>query len=149
MVTSTMRVVTESEPPSRLSVFMIGQDSRGNWVVRDQSGLRGGLFVVRAQALRYVRDEAGNHSKAVVFVNGPFELDTSGMRRPPILHERIEEPRGRCAAQSAASRCIVRRSVRSLHSGLNCDARDNGCNFSKTVPPAMSAFGAKRTWHRV
>jgi len=35
------------EPPQ---VFMIGQDSRGNWVVRDQSGLRGGLFVGRAQA---------------------------------------------------------------------------------------------------
>ena len=40
-----MRKATESEPPSCSSVFMIGQDSHGNWVVRDQSGLRGGLFV--------------------------------------------------------------------------------------------------------
>jgi len=56
---------------------MIGQDSRGNWVVRDQNGLRGGLFVGRAEALRYVRDEAGNHPRAIVMVNGAFELDTT------------------------------------------------------------------------
>jgi len=66
---------------------MIGQDSRGNWVVRHQNGLRGGLFVGRAEALRYVRDEAGNRPKALVLINGAFELDTSGMRQPPMLHE--------------------------------------------------------------
>jgi hypothetical protein len=80
-----MEKATESEPPSCSSVFMIGQDNRGNWVVRDQSGLRGGLFVGRAEALRYVRDEAGNHSKAVVMVNGSLELDTSGLAQ--VLHQ--------------------------------------------------------------
>jgi hypothetical protein len=70
---------------------MIGQDSRSNWVVRDQSGLRGGLFVRRAEALRYVRNEAGNHPRAIVMINGAFELDTSG-RRPPMPHQfSIEE----------------------------------------------------------
>jgi len=82
-----MRKETESEPPSCSSIFMIGQDSHGNWVVRDQSGLRGGLFVGRADALRYVRDEAGNHPRAIIMVNGDFELDTSGMRRPPRQHQ--------------------------------------------------------------
>jgi hypothetical protein len=71
---------------------MIGQDSHDNWVVRDQSGLRGGLFVGRAEALRYVRDEAGNHPRAIVMVNGAFELDTSG-RRPPMLHQSSVEGR--------------------------------------------------------
>ena len=52
---------------------MVGQDSRGNWVVRDQSGLRGGLFVGRAEALRYIRDEAGKHPGAVVMVSGAFD----------------------------------------------------------------------------
>ena len=66
---------------------MIGQDSRGNWVVRDQNGLRGGLFVGRAEALRYVRDEAGNHPRAIVMVNGAFELDTTRTRRPSMLHQ--------------------------------------------------------------
>ena len=86
-----MRMETESEPPSCPPVYMIGQDSRGNWVVRDQSGLRGGLFVGRAEALRYIRDEAGNHPGAVVMVSGAFELDTNGMRRPaPPHHVSVE-----------------------------------------------------------
>ena len=88
-----MRKETESEPPSCSSLFMIGQDSHNNWVVRDQSGLRGGLFVGRAEALRYVRDEAGNHPQAIVMVNGDFELDTSGLRRPPRLHQLSVEER--------------------------------------------------------
>jgi hypothetical protein len=76
-----MKKAMGSPPPScdRPQVFMIGQDSGGNWVVRDQSGLRGGLFVGRADALRYVHDEAGNNPGAIVMVNGTFELDTSGI----------------------------------------------------------------------
>ena len=94
-----MRTATESEPPSCPSVFMIGQDGRANWVVRDQSGLRGGLFVGRAEALRYVRDEAGNHPKAVVMVSGAFELDTSGMTRPAAQHRfSVEDRRERRVA---------------------------------------------------
>jgi hypothetical protein len=90
-----MKKATEIEPPSceRPEVFMIGRDSRGNWVVRDQSGLRGGLFVGRAEALRYVRDEAGNHPRAIVMISGAFELDTSGTRQPPMLHQSSAEER--------------------------------------------------------
>ena len=94
-----MRKTTESEPPPRSSVFVIGQDRRGNWVVRDQSGLRGGLFVGRAEALRYVRDEAGNHPRAIVMVNGAFEFDTSGMKRPAAPnHFSVEDRRVRRVA---------------------------------------------------
>jgi hypothetical protein len=58
----------QAEPPSclRPPIFMIGQDSQGNWVARDQSGTRGGLFVNRAEALR---------PQAFVTVSGIFELD--------------------------------------------------------------------------
>ena len=88
-----MRDGQESEPPSclRPSVFMIGQDSRGNWVVRDQPGVRGGLFVGHAQALRYVRTEARNDPATVVMVGGALELDTSGVRRPALHRQRAEE----------------------------------------------------------
>jgi len=67
------------EPPSclRFPLFMIGQDSHGNWVVQDQSGLRGGLFVDRAEALRFVRLENGNRPQAFVAVSGILELDVS------------------------------------------------------------------------
>jgi hypothetical protein len=92
-----MRVATESEPPSCSSVFLIGQDSHGNWVVRDQSGLRGGLFVGRADALRYGRDEAGDDPKAIVMVSGPVELDISGIGRsalrPQLSNEESRERR--------------------------------------------------------
>ena len=47
------------EPPSRNNLFMIGRNSRGNWVVRDQAGLRGGLFIDRTEALRFALFENG------------------------------------------------------------------------------------------
>lgn len=68
-----------SEPPSwlRPPVFMVGQDRRGNWVVQDQKGMRGGLFVNREAALRYVRSENEFKPQAVVMVSGDFELDVN------------------------------------------------------------------------
>jgi hypothetical protein len=76
-----MKQQQDVEPPSRLScpLFMVGQDSHGNWVVQDQSGIRGGLFVDRAEALRFVRAENGNHPGGFVMINGVFELDMSRM----------------------------------------------------------------------
>lgn len=67
-----------SEPPSCLQppIFMIGRDSRGNWVAQEQSGARGGLFVDRAGALKFAKSENGNHPHAVVWVSGILELDT-------------------------------------------------------------------------
>jgi hypothetical protein len=69
----------QSEPPSwlRPPLFMVGQDKRGNWVVQDQKGMRGGLFVSREAALRYVRSENGFKPQAVVMVSGGVELDTN------------------------------------------------------------------------
>ena len=63
-------------PPSPL--FMIGRDSRGNWVVQDQRGKRGGLFVDRLKALRFALFENGNNPRAVVMVPGILELNMSG-----------------------------------------------------------------------
>ncbi len=65
------------EPPSwlRPPVFMMGQDKRGNWVVQDQKGMRGGLFINREAALRYVRSENPFKPQTVVMVSGTVELD--------------------------------------------------------------------------
>jgi hypothetical protein len=54
---------------------MIGRNSRGNWVVRDQSGLRGGLFIDRTEALRFALFENGRRPQAVLMVPGTLELD--------------------------------------------------------------------------
>jgi hypothetical protein len=62
-------------PSSRPLHFLIGKDSRGNWVVQDERGLCGGLFVDRTQALRFAMFENGNKPQAVVMVPGVFELN--------------------------------------------------------------------------
>jgi len=72
----------QAEPPAtRLcpnsSLFMIGKDSQGHWVVQDQRKLCGGLFVDRTTALRFALFENGNRPQAVIMVPGVFELDMS------------------------------------------------------------------------
>jgi type IV secretory pathway TrbF-like protein len=71
------------EPPSptsrqRSHIFFIGKDSRGNWIVQDQQHRCGGLFIDRAEALRFAMFENGNQPQAVVMVPGVFELDLTG-----------------------------------------------------------------------
>jgi hypothetical protein len=78
--------MNEAEPPSpqsssHASLFRIGKDSHGHWVVQDQEGLRGGLFVGRAEALKFAMFENGNRPQAVIMVPGVLELDING--RPP------------------------------------------------------------------
>jgi hypothetical protein len=71
-----------AEPPSLSScspspLFLIGKNGRGHWVVQDQQGIRGGLFINRAEALRFAMFENGNRPQAVIMVPGVFELDMS------------------------------------------------------------------------
>jgi hypothetical protein len=70
-----------AEPPSAPranSLFRIGKNRRGQWVVQDQSGLCGGLFVSRAEAVKFAMFENGHRPQAVIMVPGIFELDMSG-----------------------------------------------------------------------
>lgn len=78
----------QAEPPSceKHPVLLVGQDCRGNWVVQEQSGNCGGLFVSRDAALRYVRDENRDRRGSVVMISGVLELDVN--RRPPAAIER-------------------------------------------------------------
>ena len=75
----------KGEPPSascsNSPLFLIGKNSRGNWVVQDQKGLCGGLFVDRAEALKFAMFENGNRPQAVIMVPGVLELDMSGKPR--------------------------------------------------------------------
>jgi hypothetical protein len=70
-----------SKPTSTSQIFLIGRNSCGNWVVQDQCGLRGGLFIDRAEALRFALFENGRQPQAVVMVPGILELDMSRTRR--------------------------------------------------------------------
>jgi hypothetical protein len=74
----------KGEPPSTArakSLFRVGMNSRGNWVVQDQSGLCGGMFVNRTEAVKFAMFENGNRPQAVIMVPGVLELDMSGKPR--------------------------------------------------------------------
>jgi hypothetical protein len=76
-----------AEPPSpslcsKTSLFLIGRDRSGHWVVRDLQGLRGGLFVGRTEALKYALFENGNRPQAVVMVPGILELGVRAVELP-------------------------------------------------------------------
>ena len=79
-----MMKTQQSEPPSRRRppLFMVGQDGRGNWIAQDKEGMRGGLFVNREAALRYVRSENGSKPQAILMVTGQLELDLRGCSAP-------------------------------------------------------------------
>jgi hypothetical protein len=62
-------------PCSRSSLFLLDQNREGNWVVQDQRGLCGGIFVNRTEALRFAMFENGNRPQGVLMVPGVFELD--------------------------------------------------------------------------
>jgi hypothetical protein len=69
------------EPPSCSSastIVFIGRNNRGNWVAQEQSGLYGGLFVNRAQAIKYALFENGHHPETIVELSREIELDMSG-----------------------------------------------------------------------
>jgi len=71
------------EPPSCSSastVVFIGKNRRGNWVAQEQNGLYGGLFVNRAQAVKYALFENGHHPETIVELSREIELDMGGKR---------------------------------------------------------------------
>ena len=74
------------EPPSCRSastIVFIGKNSRGNWVAQEQNGLYGGLFVNRAQAVKYALFENGHHPETIVELSREIELDMRGKLPSP------------------------------------------------------------------
>jgi hypothetical protein len=53
----------------------IGRNRKGDWVAQEQNGLYGGLFVTRAQAIKYALFENGHRREAIVEVSRELELD--------------------------------------------------------------------------
>ena len=75
--------MNKQEPPPakchpKSSLFFIGKNSRGNWVVQDQQHRFGGLFIDRTAALRFALFENGNQPQAVIMVPDVLELDLNG-----------------------------------------------------------------------
>ena len=78
------------EPPScraPSAVVFIGRNRRGDWVAQQQNGLYGGLFVSRAQAIKYALFENGHHPETIVELAREIELDMTGGRPPGLWQE--------------------------------------------------------------
>ena len=69
------------EPPScesSAALVFVGRNRRGQWVAQEQNGLFGGLFVDRAQAIKYALFENGHHPETIVELSRAIELDMGG-----------------------------------------------------------------------
>jgi hypothetical protein len=74
------------EPPSCTSnLVIVGRNSRGNWVAQEKNGLFGGLFVSRAQALKYALFENGHHPETIILTTNIVELDMHRRASPSPL----------------------------------------------------------------
>ena len=71
-----MKLVETLSRGALSAVVFIGRDRRGNWVAQEQSGLFGGLFVNRAQAIKYALFENGRHPETIIELAREIELDT-------------------------------------------------------------------------
>ncbi|WP_315701121.1 MULTISPECIES: hypothetical protein [unclassified Bradyrhizobium] len=74
------------EPPSHnqsaAALVFIGRNRSGQWVAQEQNGLYGGLFVSRAEAMKYALFENGHHPETIVELHRTIELDTQGRLAP-------------------------------------------------------------------
>jgi hypothetical protein len=69
------------EPPScsiASSIVFIGKNRCGQWVAQEKNGLFGGLFVNRAQAVKYALFENGQHPEMIIELSREIELDMCG-----------------------------------------------------------------------
>ena len=93
LITRRNTNVKIAEPPSCSSastIIFIGKNRRGNWVAQEQNGLYGGLFVNRAQALKYALFENGHHPETIVELSREIELDMGGKLS---ASDRVARPR--------------------------------------------------------
>jgi hypothetical protein len=60
------------------SLVFIGKNRRGQWVALEQNGLFGGLFVDRAQAVKYALFENDRRPESIVKLAREIELDIGG-----------------------------------------------------------------------
>jgi hypothetical protein len=83
--TKSVKLVEPPSCSSLSSIVFIGKNHRGQWIAQEQNGLYGGLFVSRAQAIKYALFENGQHPETIVELPREIELD---MGRHPDLSQR-------------------------------------------------------------
>lgn len=75
-----MKLVDRPSRSLTAPTVFVGRNRRGNWIACEQNGIFGGLFVNRAQALKYALRENGHHPETVVELSHEIELNISANR---------------------------------------------------------------------
>ena len=70
-----VKLVEPPSCPSPSTIVFVGRNRRGQWIAQEQNGLYGGLFVSRAQAIKYALCENGQHPETIVELAREIELD--------------------------------------------------------------------------
>jgi hypothetical protein len=67
----------ESKVESKLNepVFLLGQNGRGQWVIREMHGRMEGIFAERREAVRFAIDETGRENPTVIPINGQLDME--------------------------------------------------------------------------
>jgi hypothetical protein len=55
--------------------YLLGQNARGLWVIRESTGAKAGMFLSREAAIKFARLESADEQFAVIDVPGGLEFD--------------------------------------------------------------------------
>ena len=75
MAQNHVSALASSKPPSRSPLIFVGKNAGGSWVVQDQAGLLGGLFISQAEAVRFAMSENGGQQQAIIMLTDTLELN--------------------------------------------------------------------------
>jgi len=64
--------INDPEPDQRGSIFLVGQDDAGHWLVQESTGQVEGRFVSFAAAMRFARAERHAFHAQVVIATSPL-----------------------------------------------------------------------------
>ncbi|WP_088343593.1 MULTISPECIES: hypothetical protein [Rhodomicrobium] len=75
-----------AQPSEETPLYLIGKNGCGRWVVLEEKGQSGGIFVERSQAIKFAMYEGDHGPRAVVMVPGRLELDLHRHLKPGNGH---------------------------------------------------------------
>ena len=68
-------------PTDAAPYFLLGLNSTGQWVIRETTGRRAGLFRTREAAIRYARDESPSGNFTILHQPEGLELEPRNLNR--------------------------------------------------------------------
>lgn len=68
-------------PTATAPYFLLGLNSTGQWVIRETTGRRAGLFRTREAAIKYARDESADGLFTILHQPEGLELEQKPFRR--------------------------------------------------------------------